>query len=49
MSIKTEHSSIVLKLEDIKESCKGPGFWKLNTSLLDKPDNLDMINSKLPK
>ena len=36
-SIKTDHSSIVLELEDIKESCKGPGFWKLNNSLLDRP------------
>ena len=28
-SIKTDHSSIILELEDIKESRKGPGFWKL--------------------
>ena len=47
-SIKTDHSSIILELENIKESRKGPGFWKLNTSLLDRPDYLDMINSELP-
>ena len=47
-SIKTDHSSIVLELKDIKKSCKGPGFWKLTTSLLDRPDYLDMINSELP-
>ena len=47
-SIKTDHSSIVLELENIEESCKGPGFWKLNTSLLERPDYLDMINSELP-
>ena len=47
-SIKTDHSSIVLELEDIKESCKGPGFWKLNTSLPGRPDYLDMISSELP-
>ena len=48
-SIKTDHSSIILELEDIKDSRKGPGFWKLNTSLLNRQDYLDMIKSKLPK
>ena len=47
-SIKTGHSSIILELDNIKGSRKGPGFWKLNTSLLDRPDYLDMINSELP-
>ena len=47
-SIKTDHSSIILEIEDIKESRKGPGFWRLNTSLLNRPDYLDMINSELP-
>ena len=47
-SIKTDHSSIVLELENIKERRKGAGFWKLNTSLLYRPDYLDMINSELP-
>ncbi len=37
-SIKTNHSSIILELEDIKETPRGPGFWKLNTSLLARPD-----------
>ena len=30
------------------EAAKGPGFWKLNTSLLNRPDYLDMIKSELP-
>jgi len=47
-SIKTDRSCIVLELENIKESYKGPGFWKLNTSMLDRPDYLDVINSELP-
>lgn len=40
-SIKTDHSSIILELEDIKESRKGPGFWKLHTSLLNRSNWLD--------
>ena len=32
-SIKTDHSSILLELQDIQEACRGPGFWKLNSSL----------------
>ena len=47
-SIKTDHCSIILELENIKESRKGPGFWKLNASLLNRPDYLDMIRSELP-
>lgn len=48
-SIKTDHhSSIVLELEEIEESCKGPGFWKLNTSLLARPDYFGMISRELP-
>ena len=47
-SIKTDHSSIVLELEDIQEGYRGPGFWKLNTSLLTRPDYVDMINNELP-
>ena len=47
-SIKTDHSSIILKLEDIKESPREPGFWKLNTSLLARSDYVDMINNEFP-
>ena len=42
-SIKTDHSSIILKLEDIKESPRGPGFWKLNNSLLASSDYVDIM------
>ena len=47
-SIKTDHSSIILELEGIKEGPRGPGFWKLNTSLLARPDYVDMISKELP-
>ncbi|KAL9976148.1 hypothetical protein ACROYT_G013405 [Oculina patagonica] len=47
-SIKTDHSSIILELEDIKDSQRGPGFWKLNTSLLARPDYVEMISKELP-
>ena len=40
--------SIILELEDIKESLKRPGFWKLNTSLLVKPNYIEMICNALP-
>ena len=40
-SINTEHSSILIELPDIQEACRGPGFWKLNSSLLSRPDYVD--------
>ena len=47
-SIKTDHSSIILELEDIKEGPRGPGFWKLNTFFLARSDYVEMINKELP-
>ena len=47
-STKTDHSSIILELEDIKEGTRGPGFWKLNTSLLARSDYVEMINKEFP-
>ena len=47
-SIKTDHASIILELEDIKEGPRGRGFWKLNTSLLARSDYVEMINKELP-
>lgn len=47
-SIRTDHSAIVLELEKIEEDFKGPGFQKLNTSLLTSPEYVKMITSELP-
>ena len=47
-SIKTDHSAVVLELKEIEESCKGPGFWKLNTSLLTRPEYVEMITKEVP-
>ena len=47
-SIEADHYSIVIELENIKRSCKGPGFWKLNTFLLYQPYYLEIIDSALP-
>ena len=47
-SIKTDHSSIILELEDIKEGPRGPGFRKLNISLLARSDYVEMINKEFP-
>ena len=32
--IKMDHSAITLQLHKIEEGVKGPGFWKMNTSML---------------
>lgn len=47
-SIKTDHSAILLELKEIEEFCKGPGFWKLNTSLQANPEYVKTITSELP-
>ena len=47
-SIESDHSAILLELEEIKENNRGPGHWKLNTALLAKEEYKKMINDKLP-
>ena len=47
-SIKSDHSAILLELEEIKENNRGPGYWKLNTALLANEEYKKMINDKLP-
>ena len=47
-SIKSDHSTIFLELEEIKENNRGPGYWKLNTTLLANEEYKKIINDKLP-
>ena len=46
-SYRTDHSAAVLKIECNKDSKRGPGFWKLNESLLENKQNLDGMNKIL--
>jgi len=47
-SIKSDHSAVFLDLEEIKENNRGPGYWKLNTTLLANEEYKKMTNDKLP-
>ena len=46
-SIKSDHSAIVLHLQPTVDNLKGPGFWKLNTSLLDDNEYLEQLKEKM--
>ena len=46
--IRTDHSAIILEIEEIQACGRGPGFWKLNTSLPSDENYKTMINNKLP-
>ena len=45
-SYRSDHSAVVLSLK-INEFKRGRGFWKLNNSLLNEPDYLDMIKQTI--
>ena len=47
-AIKTDHSAIVIELQDVEDSVKGPGFWKLNCSLLNDKEYVNELNLLLP-
>ena len=38
-AIKTNHAAIELNLTDSNQNSKGPGFWKMNVSLLEDPNS----------
>ena len=47
-AIKTDHSAIVIELQDVEDKVKGPGFWKLNCSLLNDKEYVNELNLLLP-
>ena len=40
-AIKTDHSALTLQLHKIEEGAKGPGYWKMNTSMLNDVAYID--------
>ena len=48
-AIKTDHAGIYLELQDTLENCKGPGFWKFNTSLLSNEGYISLMEQKIPE
>ena len=47
-AIKTDHSAIVIELQDVEDKVKGPGFWKLNCFLLNDKEYVNELNLLLP-
>lgn len=47
-AIKTDHSAIYLEFENINKNVKGPGFWKLNCSVLNDDDYVEDITKMIP-
>ena len=43
-AIKTDHAAIELNLTDSNQNSKGSGFWKMNVSFLEDPNNLEELN-----
>ena len=46
-AIKTDHSAIILQLHKIEEGVEGPGFWKMNTSILHDAACIDEVKKKV--
>ena len=46
-AIKTDHSDIVLHLQGVEETKKGPGFWKMNTSVLSDEKFIQLMKMNL--
>ena len=42
-----DHSAIILKLHKIEEGVKGPGFWKMNSSILNDAAYIDKVKKNV--
>ena len=49
LSVKTDHSGISLSFRSIKNQKTGPSYWKFNSSLVDDPDYVNLINMRYPQ
>lgn len=47
-AIKTDHSAILLEFCNNVNDIKGPGYWKMNCSLLEDDDYINDITAKIP-
>jgi len=48
-AIKTDHAAIDLVFTDIDTELKGPGFWKMNCSLLEDENYINDLKQKVPE
>ena len=44
---KTDHAPVVILLKDLEEQKRGPGLWKLNNSLLEIHEYVEMMNNNI--
>ena len=47
-AIRTEHSAITLEFVNTLDDVKGPGVWKMNCSLLDDEEYVNVITESIP-
>ena len=47
-AIRTDHSAIYLEFGNVDKEAKGPGFWKMNTSILKDEEYIDDLTKMLP-
>ena len=47
-AIRTDHSAITLEFFNTLDDVKGPGVWKMNCSLLDDEEYVNVITESIP-
>ena len=47
-AIRTDHSAITLKFVNTLADVKGPGVWKINCSLFDDEEFVNIITESIP-
>ena len=47
-AIRTDHDAISLEFGELENERKGPGFWKMNVSLLDDEEYINNVTEMIP-
>ena len=47
-AIRTAHDAISLEIEELENELKGPGYWKMNCSLLAEEDYVNSVTKLIP-
>ena len=47
-AIRTDHDAISLEFGELENERKGPGFWKMNVSLLDDKEYINNVTEMIP-
>ena len=48
LAIRTDHDAMSIEISEPENEQKGPGYWKMNCSMLKDEENINSVTDMLP-